>query len=216
MLDLGFAIEGVKVERFSASPLLLFALKITSRPADIAILNVMLKCQVRIIPARRRYSGCEHDALSDLFGEPGRWGQTLQSFLWTHASVLVPAFDDHCTVDLPVPCTFDFNVAATKYFHGLEAGDVPLTVFFSGSVFYRDRDGQLQVDQISWSKECSYLLPVAVWRSMMDHYYPGCAWLCVNRDTFEALYRFKRQKGLPSFERALEDLLETRIATLAS
>ena len=39
--------------------------------------------------------------------------------LWTHASVVVPRFTGSVLADIPVPCTFDFNVAATKYFHGV-------------------------------------------------------------------------------------------------
>ena len=47
----------------------------------------------------------------------------------------------------------------------------------------------------------------------MDHYYPESAWLCLRRDTFEQLYRYKRQKGLLTFERAIEDLIETSMAS---
>ena len=74
--------------------------------------------------------------MRDLFGEPERWGQTLKTFLWTHVSTIVPAFSGTTEVSLPVPCTFDFNVAATKYFAGLEEGEIPVCVQFSGTVFY--------------------------------------------------------------------------------
>ncbi len=215
MVDLDFTIQGVRVERHAAAPTLLFGLGVTNKTLDLQVLNVMLNCQIRIEPSRRAYSAAENDGLSDLFGEPERWGKTLNSFLWTHASLTVPAFDDKCAVDLPVPCSYDFNIAATKYFHGLEDGEVPLNFLFSGSVFYRDSDGQLQIGQISWTKESVYRLPVKVWRAMMEHYYPQTNWLCLRSDTFDKLYRYKRQHGFTSFEHALNHLLESEMAGAA-
>jgi hypothetical protein len=106
-----------------------------------------------------------------------------------------------------VPCTFDFNVATTKYFQALVTGDVPLTFLFSGTVFYRDESGGLQATRIPWTKECQYRLPASAWRLMMDAYYPHTAWLCLQRDAFEKLAAFKRGRGLPTWERALEELL---------
>ena len=41
--------------------------------------------------------------MRDLFGEPERWGQTLRSLLWTHASVVVPSFQGNTMADLHVP-----------------------------------------------------------------------------------------------------------------
>ena len=49
----------------------------------------------------------------------------------------IPGFTGTTLVDLQLPCTFDFTVASTKYFHALEAGEIPLCVMFSGTVFYR-------------------------------------------------------------------------------
>ena len=101
------------------------------------------------------------------------------------SNVQVPAFDGQRIVDLPVPCSFDFNVAATKYFFGLEGGEVPLAFLFSGTVFYRDADGFLQMDLISWSKEANYRLPVRIWQELMDFYYPNTVWLRIDREVFE-------------------------------
>ena len=102
--------------------------------------SVALRCQIQLEVTRRQYSAEDQEQLRDLFGETERWGQTLKTMLWTHASVVAPAFQDTTVVDVPVPCTFDFNVAATKYFHGLGDGDVPLNFLFSGTVFYADAD----------------------------------------------------------------------------
>jgi hypothetical protein len=216
MVDLDFTVEGVEMERHAVAPLLQFALRASSNAPEAAVLNVLLNCQIRIEPTRRIYAAPEHELLSELFGAPDRWGQTLQSFLWTHCNILIPAFERECVVKLPVACSFDFNIAATKYFHGIEGGEVPLNFLFSGSVFYRDAEGDLQIGQIAWTKESAYRLPAQVWRSMMDHYYPQTAWLCLRRDAFDQLYRYKRAKGLPSFERALGDLLDAKATGLPS
>jgi Family of unknown function (DUF6084) len=216
MVDLDFTVEGVEVERYAIAPLLQFALRVVHNSSGASVRNVLLNCQIRIEPTRRAYAASAHDLLSDLFGAPETWGQTLQSFLWTHANTLVPPFEGECVVKLPVPCSFDFNVAATKYFHGVEEGEVPLNFLFSGSVFYRDVEGALQISQIDWRKESAYRLPVQVWRSMMDHYYPQTVWLCLRRESFDDLYRYKRTRRLPSFEQALDDLLDAKPPGLPS
>jgi len=110
-------------------------------------------------------------------------------------------------VDLPVPCTFDFNVASTKYFHGLADGEVPLNFLFNGTVFYADGNGALQVAPIPWDKETSFRLPVKAWKEMMDIYYPNSAWLCLRRDVFEQLYQYKVDNGIPTWEQVLEKIL---------
>jgi len=101
-------------------------------------------------------------------------------------------------------------VAATKYFYALEEGEVPLLFLFSGTIFYAADDGALQVAQISWDKEAPFRLPVQVWKEMIDHYYPNSAWLRLQQDVFDRLYRYKVRRGLPTWEQALESLLATR------
>ena len=165
---------------------------------------------------RRKYDASEQAKLRDLFGEPDRWGQTLRNMLWTHASVMVPRFSGSTLTEIPVPCTFDFNVAATKYFHGLTSGDLPLCFQFSGSIFYQREDGTLQVTPISWDKEAKYRLPVKVWKGLMDMYYPNSAWLALRRDTFEKLYRYKVSGGIPTWEEALERALDALPETVRS
>ena len=200
--ELNFTIAGVDAPSFAASPQLVFALNVTAETSQ-KIHTVILRCQIMLETARRRYSTGEQHRLADLFGEPGRWGQTLRSMLWTNTSVVVPPFTGSIVVDLPVPCTFDFNVAATKYFAGIDTGEVPVSVFFNGTVFYEAPDGNLQAGHISWEKESSYRLPVRLWREMMDAYYPNCTWLCLRRDAFAKLYEYKVQRGLPTFDDAL-------------
>jgi hypothetical protein len=219
MPDLDFQVESVKAVPFAVAPLLNFKLRVDNSNPDEWIQTVALRCQIQIEPTRRQYNPEEQEKMLDLFGEPERWGQTLKTMLWTHASTVVSPFQNSTTVDLPVNCTFDFNVAGTKYFAGLEDGEIPLLLLFSGTVFYKAEDGAIQVAQISWSKEAQFRLPVSVWREMMEHYYPNSAWLILRRDAFERLQKYKMQRGIPTFEQALEKLLlaeETEIKKSAS
>jgi hypothetical protein len=210
MKNLNFQVEGIEPVKHSASPLLAFRLRIVDASKEsppTPIHAVALRCQIRIEPARRRYAAGEQERLLDLFGEPQRWGQTLKSMLWTHTAVMAPPFTGTTTVEMQAPCTFDFNVAVTKYFYSLEDGEVPLCLLFSGTIFYETEADGLQVAQISWDKEADYRLPVKVWKEMMDLYYPNSAWLCLRRDVFDRLYLFKSRRGLPTWEQVLDELL---------
>ncbi len=207
MPDLGFRVEGVEATPFAAAPQLGFRVLVTNKPADESIHAVVLRCQLRIDPVARDYTPADRARLVELFGEPSRWGQTLRSMLWTHASVMVPAFTGEVRIELPVPCTFDFNIAATKYFFGLHSGDVAVKLLFSGTIFHEARDGGLQVAQVPWDREADCRLPAVVWREMMDHYYPNSAWLCVNRDVFDRLTKFKIAHGLATMEQVFDKLL---------
>ena len=207
MPDLSFQIEQAEVASHAATPQIIFKLRLSAATAEERIHTVALRCQIQIEVTRRRYTAKDQEALLDLFGEPDRWSQTLKSLLWTHASVVVPSFAGNTVADVPVPCTFDFNVAATKYFYGLTDGEIPLNFLFSGTVFYASADGSLQVAPISWEKEAKFKLPVRVWREMMNSYYPNTAWVCLRRDVFERLYQYKVRRGIPTWEQALEAAL---------
>ena len=207
MPDLSFQVEGAEAVPYAAAPLLALKLRITNRDAEEPIQTVALRCQIQLEVTRRHYNAGEQERLRDLFGEPERWGQTLRTMLWTHASINIPPFTGNTVVDLQVPCTFDFNVAATKYFAGLEDGEIPIELLFSGTIFYEAEDGALQVTQISWEAEAKYRLPVRVWKQMMDIYYPNSAWLNLRRDVFDRLYEYKRRRGIPTWEQALEEIL---------
>jgi hypothetical protein len=207
MPDLDYRVEGAEAVPFSVSPLLNLKVRLTNKDETEKIQSVLLRCQIQIEVARRQYSPGEQAKMFELFGEPERWGQTLRTMLWTHANAVVPPFTGSTLVDLPVPCTFDFNVATTKFFNGLAGGDIPLCLLFSGTVFYSDDEGLLQVAQISWEKEANYRLPVSVWKSMMDHYYPNSAWLNIRLDVFEKMQEYKMRRAIPSWEQAFESLL---------
>ncbi|MGA9602021.1 MAG: DUF6084 family protein [Methylocystis sp.] len=211
MLDLRFKIEGAEAEPFSASPLLVFSLHVETEPQR-RVDNIMLNCQIRIEPTRRAYSAKERERLGELFGAPERWGETLRSLLWTQVNLVVPRFETETTVRLGAPITYDFCVASAKYFYGVTEGEIPLAFLFSGSLFFKDEAGALQIEQISWSAEAHYRMPVALWRDAMDMHYPNGVLLRLDAQSFDRLYRFKRRRGLLGFDDALAALLDSEEA----
>lgn len=209
MIDLHFTVRDAEPIPFAAIPQLAFKLHLEEpakeRPTDIQ--SILLRCQIRIEPTKRHYDAGSQAGLRELFGERERWNQTQRHMLWTHTSTIVPTFAGQIDIDLPVPCSFDFNVAATKYFAALATGELPLLFLFSGTIFYVDEAGALHVMQISWECEASFRLPVATWRAMMDHHYPNSAWLRLGRDAFGRLAEFKSRHSLTTWDQALERLL---------
>lgn len=140
MSKLSFTVLGARAEPYAAGPTLVFRLQITETSGE-RIHAIALRCQIQIEPRRRRYSPTEEERLLELFGEPQRWGDTLRTVLWTHASLMVPGFRESAEVDLPVTCTYDFEVAGAKYFHALDDGEIPLLLLFSGTVFAKGQTG---------------------------------------------------------------------------
>ncbi|MEO6964432.1 MAG: DUF6084 family protein [Acidobacteriaceae bacterium] len=207
MPELHFSFEGAEAVANAAAPLIALKLRISNLPAIEAIHTLTLQCQVQIEPARRRYIPKEQALLLDLFGEPERWSRTVRPLLWMNTSVAVPGFTDNALVDLELPCTFDFNVATTKYFHALDSGEIPLCVMFSGTVFYKDASDALQIAQVPWDREANFRLPISVWKEMMNMHYPNANWLCLRRDVFEELYQYKIRHGLPTWEQTISRAL---------
>jgi Family of unknown function (DUF6084) len=205
MTELVFDCLDVRPERYAASPTLSFRLRIAETSGE-AVHAVALRCQIRIEPQRRRYSAEEADRLLDLFGERHRWGDTLKPLQFAMVSVMVPGFTGSTEVDLPVPCTYDFEVASAKYLHALDGDEVPLLLLFSGTVFAKGQTG-FSVQQVPWHKEASYRLPARVWRELMDLYFPNEAWIRMRRETLDALQAFKARRALPTWDDALAALL---------
>jgi hypothetical protein len=203
--DLTFYVEDAVATTHAASPQIAFRVCVTNSAPD-RVHSIALRVQVQIEPVRRRYTPEEQANLKELFGEPERWSQSLHSLLWANVNVNVPGFADSTVIDVAVPCTFDFNVGVTKYIYGLENGELPTTLLCSGTVFYPGPTG-LQIAQIPWDRDCSFKLPVQVWKEMMDLFYPDTAWVCLQRNSFERLYEFKARHGISTWDQALDRLL---------
>ena len=206
MTELVFDCLDVRPERYAASPTLSFRLRI-AETSGAPVHAIALRCQIRIEPVRRRYAAEEAGRLLDLFGEQPRWGDTLKPVQFANVSVMVPGFQGSTELDLPVPCTYDFEVAAAKYLHALEGDQVPLLLLFSGTIFAKGEAG-LSVQQVPWHKEASYRMPAGVWRELMDLYFPNEAWIRMRRETLDALQRFKADQALPTWDDTLEALLK--------
>jgi len=206
MSELSFEIVGARAERYAAVPTMIFRLRISEADAR-PIQSIVLRAQIQIEAQRRHYGPAEESRLLELFDVPARWGQTLKPILWTLTTATVPAFEGVTEIDLPVTCTYDFEVTGAKYLHALDDGEIPLLFLFSGTVFARTGTG-FAVDQVPWDREATYRLPVSVWRQMMDHYFPGGAWLRLSRESFDALHRFKADRALPTWDAAVAQLIE--------
>jgi hypothetical protein len=209
--DLDFRVVEASVWEHAAAPTLRFGVEVECAGAE-PIRALQLGVQLRIAAQSRAYDAATQARLADLFGAPERWRSTLRSLYWTQATVSVPAFTGRTRVELPVACTYDFEVASAKYFHGVRDGEIPLELLFSGSIFYADEQGALQVARIAWEKEARYRLPAALWQEMMGHYFPNSGWLRLRSDSFDRLYDFRARHALPSWEAALDLLLQRAAA----
>jgi hypothetical protein len=201
VVDLDFTCTGADSDRYAAAPTVLLHLRITENTGT-PVHAVALRCQIRIEPIRRRYDDEEGQALADLFGDRARWGETLKPLQLAFVTQMVPGFSGSTEVDLHLPCSYDFDIAANKYLYAVRAGGVPLLLLFNG------RAGSLSVTPVAWQKETSYALPVPVWREAMDQHFPGAAWLKLRRETFDKLYSYRAREALPGWDDAIERLLK--------
>jgi hypothetical protein len=205
--ELAFTVLDAARAEHTALPTLRFTLRVDSIGGE-PIRSVLLDTQVQIAARRRRHDEAAHDRLFELFGAPGDWGTTLRTLLWTRTTLVVPPFTHSTTVELPVICTYDLEVVASRYLDALRDGDVPLEFLFSGSVFYDDADGRLQTARLSWESEAEYRLPVAVWKETMEAHFRGTAWLRLRKDSFDRLAAYKSRHALATWEDAVDALLE--------
>jgi hypothetical protein len=205
--QLRFAIEAAEAVPYAAVPTLGFTLHVG---ADRPVHSLLLETQIRISATRRAYDAAQRERLRELFGEPDRFASSLRSLLWTHATKVVPGFSGDVAVELPVTCTYDLEVTATRYLDAVRDGGVPLEFLFSGTVFYPDEHRGLQAARISWEHEAAFRLPVAVWRETMDHYFPHSAWLRLGRESYDRLSAFRAARTLPTWDAAVDALLEAR------
>ena len=203
MVELGFSILGATRVEHTAVPTLRFALGVSS---ETPVRSVLLDVQIQIAARRRGYDASAHERLFELFGPVADWGTTLRTLLWTRTTLVVPAFEGSTVVDLDVPCSYDLEVAASRYLDALSDGDVPLEFLFSGSVFYTGSAGELQTTRLSWESEAGYALPVRVWKETMERYFRGTAWVRLSKESFDRLSAYKSRNALASWDEALEAL----------
>jgi len=203
VVHLDFSVDDAARVEHAAVPTLRFVLRVQSQTP---VRSVLLDVQVQIAARRRGYDASAHERLFELFGPVADWGTTLRTLLWTRTTLVVPPFESSTMVDLDVPCSYDLEVAASRYLDALGDGDVPLEFLFSGSVFYTGADGGLQTTRLSWQSEAAYALPVRVWKETMESYFRGTAWVRLSKESFDRLSAYKSRNALASWDDALEAL----------
>jgi Family of unknown function (DUF6084) len=208
MPELIFEIVSCSIKEYAIMPTLAFDLRITNATAGEEVYAAALKCQVMIEAVKRTYNEASKDRLHELFGEPGRWDETLRSFFWTIVNIPVPRFTGTTQVEVTIPCSEDQALAAGKYFYAVPAGDVPLAFLFSGTLFYKDAAGDLQVTLVPWEKEAFCKMPASLWQDMMDAHFPDCRWMRVNKDVYDRLVAHKAQSAFPTLESCLDAVLD--------
>ena len=205
MSGITFAVLDVTPEPYSVTPVLRARVGVASLE-EMPVHAIALRCQVRIEPMRRHYDDEEAAGLTDLFGPRERWADTQRTFLWLHCATMLRGFSGATEIDLPLECTYDFDVAASKYLHSLKNGSIPLLFLFSGTAFLKGPNG-FSVQQIPWDREDRHELPVATWRALMRQHFPNTGWLRLREETIEALVRYKAEHGLLDFDETLGKLL---------
>jgi len=205
MSELTFSVVDIVSEPYSASPTLSARLHIEDAGPD-PVHAIALRAQVRLEPQRRPYTELEVGGLTDLFGPRERWASTLRPFLWMQCSTLVQGFSGSTDVDLPMPCTYDFEVTGSRYLHALRDGAIPLLLLFSGTVFTRGLAG-FGVEQIPWDREVRFELPVRVWRDLVAQHFPATGWLRLDHQTLALLTAYKAARGLTTFDDVAHALL---------
>jgi hypothetical protein len=203
-----FAVTGADHDPHALGPTLRLSLTVTETTGT-RIHALALRSQIRIEPVRRRYSPVEQNRLVELFGDPERWGRTLNPMQLATVGSVTTSFTGEHELALEVPLTYDTEVAATRYFRGLaDGGDVPLLLLFSGTVFYESPGTGVQVGLVPWSSEAAFRLPIAVWRQMMAAHHGGTAWLQLPEDTLARLSAWRAARALPSWEQTFDALLD--------
>ncbi|AKV03378.1 hypothetical protein AKJ09_10041 [Labilithrix luteola] len=207
MSVVGFRVSGAKPVLNAMAPTLAFDLDVEAAEGR-HVQGLLLSVQVRIEAHRRHYTEEEGERLTELFGERARWPQTMRPFVWAHATATSGAFEGETRIALHVPCSYDLEISAAKYFHALDAGAIPLLFLFTGTVFARGDGGELEIGRVSWDQEARHELPTSTWRALMDAHWPDAGWLRLERDTLNALLRFKARRAVPNWDSAMKALLE--------
>jgi len=160
---------------------------------------------VHIECGARAYTPAERERLSELFGQAAQWPTTLRSLLWTRVTAHASAFVRERVIEIELPCSAELELVASKYFFAVQAGEVPLRLMFSGSVLYGAE--RVQVAPIDLSRELVLPLPLRLVQDALELHHADRQLLGLQRDVFERLVRYRRERSLPSWEHVIERLL---------
>ena len=182
-------------------------LRLAIDAGDRPLRGITLGVRVNIHAERRRYGEEEAERLREVFGPPEQWGRSLGSLPWTQSTVHVGPFAGATVVEARVPCSYDFEVAASKYLCALEDGEIPLELLFDGTLFWSGADGRLQSAMVPWDREASARLPLSVWSEAMRAAFGDAPWIRLQREVFARLQAERSRRGLTSWEDTIDALL---------
>jgi hypothetical protein len=204
-----FAVVSASHVPFAAAPTMMFGATATEANG-LAVQSIALSVQVMIDPARRGYDEATRERLAELFGPPASWTPSTQGLSWAKVAAAVTGFQGQASFALELPCTYDLEVAAAKYFYALRDGVVPLSFHFSGTIFYQKAGGgevRLQMTPVPWSSSAQFSMPIGAWQAMIAEHYPGGGWVRLGADTLEKLNTLRAARGL-TFDHCIGELLD--------
>lgn len=204
MTGLEFTALEANAETRAASPAirLRFRLRAEGEPVDA----LALRARIQIEPALRDYAPDEIPPLEALLGEKrrgARWNAPLQ---WCEVSTVLGQFERELEFELVLPCTFDAQIVSSRYFAALTSGMIPVHIFFNGTIF-RGSPGGFSVEMLPWNLDCAAEIPLQTWQAAMDACFPGQAWIRIDRATFDALSRVRRDYATGGWDATFEYLL---------
>jgi hypothetical protein len=208
--EIEFAVEEATIALDAAIPTIAFRVRVETAD-DCDIRAMLLAAQIRLVGPRRGEAMAMRARLRAVCGDVPPWlsREAPQTLLWTNAVAAVPFFQRSAAIEFAAGCTYDFEVAAAKYFDALAGGHVPLEFLFSGTVLWADAAGTLDTSVLPYDRSASFELPLAVWRQTMERHYPGTAWLRLQRDVYDRLFAFKWSNAQPRWDDAIATLLRT-------
>ncbi|HEY4121822.1 MAG TPA: DUF6084 family protein [Byssovorax sp.] len=205
MAELGFRVLGAEPVLHGTSPLVSLRLEITTRQPVRAL---SLRAQVQIEAARRRYEADEAARLAGVFCEGARFDDALRSLVWAHVHVAVPAFDARVEVDVLLPCSPDLRTERGTYLLAIDEGTIPVSLLFSGSIFYGDAGSALRIAPVAWSSEARFDLPAATCRAALAAHHGELALVALPKALVDRLQRARVRRALGGVDEALTALLD--------
>jgi hypothetical protein len=131
----------------------------------------------------------------------------MRPLLWTTVPVVLSRCEGTVDLDVPISCSYDFEVASGKYFRALDDGEIPLVFMFSGTIFAA-ASSALQVTQVAWDTETRFRLPAHTWQEAMEQHFGDDTWIRLGRLSFEALDRTRRLRGFTNWDQLVEALCD--------
>jgi hypothetical protein len=208
MRSVTFRVVDARNVPFSATPQIALTIEVDADETGREVQSLLVHSSVRLEAGLRLYEPSERDNLTDLFGSGSVWARAPKSLLWANVTSVVPGFESRATFEVHLPCSPDLAATASKYLSALEAGEVPITVQFSGTVFFSGSAG-LEVSHIPRDREASFRFPAALFRRAADEHFPNAVVFGLRRDVFERLEGYRKAHGLLEPADAIEHLLRS-------